>query len=93
MKNAGANSPHNDTESKKEDGKDGIVNGGLLRSLVTSFPVSVEDEQREGEGYAGDDQKSDLWPRICALGPWREIITWRDCLGRIEDREGSRDHR
>ena len=41
--------PHHDVEEEECDREDGVVNGGLLRSLVTAPGIRVEDGKRESK--------------------------------------------
>jgi len=41
----GTHNPHDQAEKEEEYGKYGIVNGGFLGSMVTTFPISVKHEQ------------------------------------------------
>jgi len=56
VEDAGTEGPHHVAEHEEANGEDGIVNGCLLRSLVTSFPVGPEDAHRECKRDAGDDE-------------------------------------
>lgn len=56
VEDAGTKSPHDIAEHEETNGEDGIVDGCLLCSLVTSSPVGPEDEHRECKRDAGDDE-------------------------------------
>ena len=80
--------PHGDREDEDGPGKDGGVQGDAFGSVVTASPVAEHDEEREGEGDAGNDEDGDLGPFRCVRRPRTEIISFWQASGCVEDGEG-----
>jgi hypothetical protein len=64
-----ANTPHNDAEDEESNCECGVVDSDFLRSSVPASPVAIEDDHTHKKRYAGNDEKSDLWPDFAAWCP------------------------
>ena len=85
-------SPHDDAEDEESNGEDSIVGCDLFGAVVPSSEVCSHDRNRHNKRDNSDDEKENLWPCLCVVGPWGEVVSFWQCLCSVEDGERGCEH-